>query len=101
MSKQDGGSPAEEKKTKGKAKVFKATAERIRESINLINQLVDYGIPAGHYHLAELRELFNNWIRDPEYSFTGKIAFEAFDKKVDLVLPRLPGAQATLHLRKV
>jgi hypothetical protein len=98
MSKQDGGSSAEKKV---KAKVYKATTERIRESINLINQLVEYGIPAGHYHLAELREYFNNWIRDPEYSFSGKIAFEAFDKKVDLVLPRVVGAQATLHLRAV
>ena len=94
MVKQDGGASTEKK-----AKAFKATTERVRESINLITQLVDYGIPAGHYHLAELREYFNNWIRDPEYSFTGKIAFEAFNKKVDLVLPRAVGAQATLHLR--
>jgi hypothetical protein len=96
MVKQDGVSA---EKVKAKVKAFKATTERVRESINLITQLVDYGIPANHYHIAELRELFNKWIRDPEYSFTGKIAFEAFDKKVDLVLPRSVGAQATLHLR--
>jgi hypothetical protein len=96
MPKQDGGASTEKK-----AKAFKATTERVRESINLITQLVEYGIPANHYHIAELRELFNKWIRDPEFSYSGKLNFEAFSKKVDLVLPRAVGAQATLHLRKV
>ncbi len=92
MAKQDGDA-------KKKTKAFKATTERVRESINLITQLVEYGIPADHYHLAELRELFNKWIRDPEYSFMGKLSFEAFDKKLDVVLPRAAGAQASVHLK--
>ncbi len=94
MTKKDGGAPE-----KTKTKAFKATTERVRESINLITQLVEYGIPADHYHLAELRELFNKWIRDPEYSFMGKLSFEAFDKKLDVVLPRAAGAQASVYLR--
>ncbi len=95
MPKKDGGAPEK------KAKAFKAQGERVRESINLITQLVEYGIPADHYHLAELREFFNKWIRDPEYSFVGKLSFEAFDKKLEVMLPRAQGAQASVHLRSV
>ena len=97
MSKQDGGTSTEKKK----AKALKPVSEKVSESISLIRQLVDYGIPEGHYHLTELRELFNKWIRDPEFSYSGKLDFEAFSKKLDLVLPRLAGRSATVHLRAV
>ena len=96
MVKQDGGASTEKK-----TKALKPVSEKVSESISLIRQLVDYGIPEGHYHLTELREIFNKWIRDPEYSYSGKLDFEAFSKKLDLVLPRLAGRSATVHLRAV
>ena len=99
MSKQDGSASTEKKATTQVAR--KPVSEKVSESISLIRQLVDYGIPEGHYHLTELRELFNKWIRDPEFSYSGKLDFEAFSKKVDLVLPRLAGRSATVHLRAV
>jgi hypothetical protein len=101
MSKQDGGASTEKKAKAIPQVARKPVSEKVSESIHLIRQLVDYGIPEGHYHLAELRELFNKWIRDPEFTFAGKLDFEAFSKKVEVMLPRVPGKAATLHLRAV
>lgn len=100
MSKQDG-SDAKKKTSAPKALARKPVSEKVSESIYLIRQLVDYGIPEGHYHLTELRELFNKWIRDPEFTFVGKLDFEAFGKKAEVMLPRVPGKAATVHLRAV
>jgi hypothetical protein len=77
----------------------KPVAEKIRESINLINQLSDIGIPSTHRHVEELRRIMNDWIRDPFYVFSGKLDFSDFNKKAEVVLPRVAGRQASVHLR--
>jgi hypothetical protein len=83
------------------AKPAKPTSERMAESVHLVKQLADVGIGKTHPHMIALREILNKWIRDPEYSYNGRVDFDAYGRRGDLILPRVPGHVASIRLRAI
>jgi hypothetical protein len=81
------------------AKPTKPTSERMAESIHLVTQLADVGIGKTHPHMIAFREILNKWIREPDFSYNGRVDFDAYGRRGDLILPRTPGHVASIRLR--
>ena len=79
----------------------KPTSERMAESVHLVTQLADVGIGKTHPHMIALRDILNKWIRDPEFSYNGRVDFDAYGRRGDLILPRTPGHVASIRLRAI
>jgi hypothetical protein len=86
---------------RGAAADFKSTSERMAESVYLVKQLTDVGIGNTHPHMKAFREVLNRWIREPDYSYSGRIDFSSYGRRGDLVLPRGVGHVASLRLRSI
>ncbi len=83
------------------APAFKSTSERMAESVYLVKQLTDVGIGNTHPHMKAFREVLNRWIREPDYSYSGRVDFSSYGRRGDLVLPRGIGHVASLRLRSI
>ena len=81
--------------------VYKSASERMAESVYLVKQLTDVGISSTHPHMKPFRDLLNRWIREPDYSYNGRVDFDAYGRRGDLVLPRVPGHVASMRLRSI
>ena len=80
---------------------YKSTSERMAESVYLVKQLADVGIGNTHPHMKAFRDILNCWIREPDYSYSGRVDFSSYGRRGDLVLPRMPGHVASMRLRSI
>jgi hypothetical protein len=71
------------------------------ESVYLVKQLADVGIGNTHPHMKAFRDILNRWIREPDYSYSGRVDFSSYGRRGDLVLPRMPGHVASMRLRSI
>jgi len=60
---------------------------RIEESINIIKQIQELGIPTEYPPLKELSARLSDYIKTGE-PWAGKIKFEAYKRVADVILPR-------------
>jgi hypothetical protein len=60
---------------------------RIEESINIIKQIQELGIPTEYPPLKELSARLSDYIKSGE-PWAGKIKFEAYKRVADVILPR-------------
>lgn len=79
----------------------KPTSERLAESVHLVTQLADVGIGKTHPHMVAFRAILNRWIREEDYSYNGRVDFDAYGRRGDLVLPSVKGHVAGLRLRAI
>lgn len=94
-------SPEKANKITKQAKPTKPTSERMAESVHLVTQLADVGIGKTHPHMIALREILNRWIREPDFCYNGRVDFDAYGRRGDLILPRTPGHVASIRLRAI
>jgi hypothetical protein len=85
--------------TVAQKKSYKSTSERVAESVHLVKQLADVGISNTHPHMKAFRQLLGQWVREEDFSYSGRVDFDAYGRRGDLVLPRAPGAVSSLRLR--
>lgn len=79
-------------------KVFKSTASRVSESVNLIKQFKDLGVADTEPGLVELRAQLNAWIRGGP-AWTGRIEFPRYGRYAEIVLPDLEGRVCSANFK--
>lgn len=75
----------------------KPTEERVKESIELIQKMKEVGISENSVGFKETRQRLNDWIRNGE-GFSGKIHFEEYGRKGELILPTRAGCTSSMKL---
>lgn len=74
-------------------KPLKPVKERVQESMNILQQLQELGIPDSDPGYKALSAKCNDWIRGGEAWF-GNVDFHRWDRRAKLLLPTKPGAPA-------
>jgi hypothetical protein len=75
----------------------KPTEERVKEAIELVQKMKDFGLSETSVGFKETKQRLNNWIRNGE-GFTGKIHFEEYGRKGELILPTRNGCISSMKL---
>jgi len=75
------------------SKPTKPIKERIEESMNILHQLRDLGIPDSDPSYKALSAKFNDWIRGGE-AWVGHVDFYRWDRRAKVLLPTKPGTHA-------
>lgn len=74
-------------------KPLKPVRERVQESMNILQQLLELGIPDSDPGYKALSAKFNEWIRGGE-AWRGNVDFHRWDRRAKVLLPTKPGTQA-------
>jgi hypothetical protein len=74
-------------------KPVKPTAERISESMNILNKLQELGIPNTDPGYKELSGHCNAWIKGGD-AWVGHVDFHRWNRRAKLLLPTKPNAIA-------
>lgn len=74
-------------------KPTKPVKERVQESMNILQQLQELGIPDSDPGYKALSAKFNEWIRGGE-AWVGNVDFHRWDRRAKVLLPTKPGAPA-------
>lgn len=74
-------------------KPMKPVKERVQESMNILQQLLELGIPDSDPGYKALSAKFNEWIRGGE-AWHGNVDFHRWDRRAKVLLPTKPGTQA-------
>ncbi len=77
----------------GDAPRVKDTKERLQESMNILKQLQELGIPDTDPGYKALSAKFNDWIRGSD-AWQGNVDFHRWDRRAKVLLPTKPGTKA-------
>lgn len=76
----------------------KPQADRIRESLEILKELNGLGIPSVSPEVQELRDRFNDYIREG-VCWSGTISFLRFGRIAEVTLPRRADKSIEVKLR--
>ena len=75
----------------------KPVDEKVKESITILNKLKEIGIADTEPGYKEIKDHMNTWIRNGE-AWSGKINFERYGRRAELILPSRKGRVSSLKL---
>ena len=78
----------------------KPVADRVKESVHLLQQLRDLGVADTTPSLQILRGHLNDWIRTGE-PWTGSVEFPSYGRVAKVILPRREDRAASIEFRIV
>ena len=84
----------------GKVREPKAQSERIKESLRLVNQLIDIGVAPDAPSMKVLRDHMNDWIRTGD-DWMGVIPFPSYGRDAEVVLPYRADRAASINFKIV
>jgi hypothetical protein len=79
------------------SKPVKPKAERVKEAINILKKLKELGIADTDPGYKETKEHLDTWIQGGD-TWVGKILFERYGRRAELVLPTREGRIASMKL---
>jgi hypothetical protein len=74
-------------------KPVKPTDERLKESMNILNKLLELGIPKSDSSYKELSAKFSEWVKGGE-TWQGNVDFLRFNRRAKVLLPTRAGTIA-------
>jgi hypothetical protein len=77
----------------------KSTSERLKESMEILKKLCDFGVPDTDPSYKEMSSKFNEWIKGGD-AWQGTVDFMRFERRAFIVLPNKPGCSATCVLKQ-